>query len=96
MKLSECTKCSRHVARTQVVRGKGSGESRIMFVGEAPGRAEDVQGKPFVGPAGKKLSRILRKLDLRRGDVYITNVVKCARRDSGQNVSPTRDEIDKC
>ena len=64
-----------------------------MFVGEAPGRDEDLRGEPFVGRAGQLLTRIIEAIDLRRGDVYIANVVKCR---PPQNRNPERDEVETC
>lgn len=75
--LGDCTRCQLCQSRTKVVFGYGNPEARLMFVGEAPGRAEDAQGLPFVGPAGRLLDDLLAQIDLARADVYITNVVKC-------------------
>ncbi|MYJ24203.1 MAG: uracil-DNA glycosylase [Holophagales bacterium] len=72
-----CTACGLCRARNKVVFGDGDGEADLMFVGEGPGAQEDRQGLPFVGPAGQLLTRIIQAIDLRREDVYITNVVKC-------------------
>jgi DNA polymerase len=73
--------------------GDGSPDARVMFVGEGPGKNEDLQGVPFVGAAGRLLNRLLGEIDLRREDVYIANVVKC--RPPG-NRDPRPDEIDAC
>ena len=91
--LGECTRCSLSGGRTRLVFGDGSERARLMFIGEAPGRAEDAQGLPFVGPAGKLLDRLLSGIGLRRGDVYITNVVKC--RPPG-NRDPQPEETNTC
>ncbi len=72
-----CTKCDLCNTRTKAVPGKGNKNAEIIFVGEAPGRSEDLRGEPFVGAAGKKLSEMLEKAGLPRESVYITNVVKC-------------------
>lgn len=73
----ECTKCELCKTRTNSVPGKGNLNSNVMFVGEAPGRNEDLHGEPFVGVAGKKLSYALEKAGVSRDEVYITNTVKC-------------------
>lgn len=62
---------------TKLVFGEGSPNARIMFIGEAPGREEDEQGRPFVGRSGKLLNECLKELGLKRQDVFITNIVKC-------------------
>jgi uracil-DNA glycosylase len=61
---------------TQLVFGEGNPDAQLVFVGEAPGKNEDVQGKPFVGAAGKFLNEMLEMIGLKRGDIYITNIVK--------------------
>ncbi|HUT06736.1 MAG TPA: uracil-DNA glycosylase [Nitrosopumilaceae archaeon] len=73
----ECTKCDLCKTRTHAVPGKGNFHSDVMIVGEAPGKNEDLQGEPFVGIAGKKLSLVLENAGISREDVYITNTVKC-------------------
>jgi DNA polymerase len=88
-----CTQCGLAGTRTQVVFGVGDPEARLMFVGEAPGKNEDLQGEPFVGAAGKLLDSLLEEIDLRRSEVYIANVLKC--RPPG-NRDPRPDEIDAC
>ncbi len=72
-----CTKCNLSKSRTNAVPGTGNCHSDIIFVGEAPGRNEDLQGKPFVGTAGQILSEVLEYAGFARDQVYITNVVKC-------------------
>ena len=72
-----CTKCDLHKSRKNAVPGYGNIGSEIIFIGEAPGRNEDLQGEPFVGMAGQILSEALAYSGLKRNDVYITNVVKC-------------------
>ncbi len=90
----ECKNCPLHENRTQVVFGDGNPNSKVVFVGEAPGEEEDKQGKPFVGRAGKYLNaKIEEVLKLKREDVYITNVCKC--RPPG-NRKPTPQEIKAC
>lgn len=73
----ECTRCLLSRTRTKSVPGEGSPVAQVMFVGEGPGEMEDVEGRPFVGRAGKLLSELLASIKLDRGSVYITNVVKC-------------------
>ncbi len=73
-----CQKCETLARqRTQVVPGDGAEDADIMFVGEAPGWHEDQQGRPFVGPAGQYLNQLIASINLKREQVYITNVVKC-------------------
>ncbi|RRO18702.1 uracil-DNA glycosylase [Saccharopolyspora rhizosphaerae] len=72
----ECRGCDLHENATQAVFGEGAARARVMFVGEQPGDSEDVQGHPFVGPAGRTLDRALQEAGLRRDEVYLTNVVK--------------------
>lgn len=88
-----CKKCELCKGRTNIVPGDGSFEAEIMFVGEAPGKTEDEQGKPFVGAAGKILSSLLESIGLRREDVYITNVVKCR---PPMNRDPLPEEVACC
>jgi len=92
--LRGCERCALHETRTHVVVGAGSPDAAIMFVGEAPGHNEDVQGQPFVGAAGKLLDELLREiLGIPREDVYIANVLKCR---PPENRDPTPLEIDTC
>lgn len=72
-----CEKCGLCKTRKNVVFGVGNREARIMFIGEAPGEQEDLQGEPFVGPAGKLLDDMLSIIDLDRTNCYIANIVKC-------------------
>ena len=74
---NRCEQCGLCRSRKNVVVGEGSLTSRIMFVGEGPGEVEDNSGRPFVGPAGQLLTRILEAAKFSRDDVYITNIVKC-------------------
>jgi DNA polymerase len=91
MKLKECNKCALHKTRMQVVIHRGK-KSDIMMIGEAPGHNEDIQGKPFVGKAGKVLDDALLKADL-YNKVYITNIVKCR---PPENRDPLPSEKEKC
>ena len=88
-----CQKCILSQGRTNAVPGEGPEDAEIMFIGEGPGFHEDRQGRPFVGAAGRFLEELLEKIDLRRQDVYIANVVKC--RPPG-NRDPQPAEIDAC
>ena len=91
--LGDCTRCRLHGGRTTLVFGVGNPDAALMFVGEAPGRDEDLQGIPFVGRAGQLLTRIIEAIDLRREDVYIANVIKCRPPD---NRNPQPDEVRTC
>ena len=91
--LGDCTRCRLHGGRSHLVFGVGRPDADLMFVGEAPGRDEDLQGEPFVGRAGQLLTRIIEAIDLRREDVYIANVIKCR---PPQNRNPERDEVETC
>ncbi|MEQ9715109.1 MAG: type-4 uracil-DNA glycosylase [Candidatus Asgardarchaeum sp.] len=89
-----CKKCPLHKGRTNAVPGEGNPFSGVMFIGEAPGRQEDIEGRPFVGAAGKLLEKILReKLGVDRSEVYITNVIKCR---PPNNRDPLQSEIEAC
>jgi uracil-DNA glycosylase len=90
---SGCVRCPLHHGRTKVVFGSGNANADLMFVGEAPGQQEDLQGLPFVGRAGKLLDQLLEEVGLQRSDVFITNVLLC--RPPG-NRDPQQDEIDTC
>jgi len=88
-----CTACRLHATRTLAVPGEGSPDTEVVFVGEGPGFNEDRQGRPFVGRAGDLLVKLLGSLEWRRGDVFITNVVKCRPPD---NRDPEPDEVAAC
>lgn len=88
-----CTKCRLAETRTQVVFGVGEPDSELMFVGEAPGRNEDLEGVPFVGRAGQLLDSLLDEVGIPRETVYIANVLKCR---PPNNRDPQQDEIDAC
>jgi DNA polymerase len=92
--LGECTRCKLHgLGRRQIVFGVGNPHAGLMFVGEAPGHDEDVQGVPFVGRAGQLLTRIIESIGLSRDEVYIANVIKCR---PPQNRNPEPDEVTSC
>lgn len=88
-----CTKCRLSQGRTLAVPGEGNPKAEVMFIGEGPGKNEDLQGRPFVGAAGKLLDEMLAGVGMKRADVFITNVVKC--RPPG-NRDPELDEATTC
>ncbi|MBI3048794.1 MAG: uracil-DNA glycosylase [Acidobacteria bacterium] len=92
--LGDCTRCKLHgLGRRQIVFGVGNPDADLMFVGEAPGADEDIQGEPFVGRAGQLLTKIIEAIGLRREDVYIANVIKCR---PPNNRNPEPDEVEQC
>jgi uracil-DNA glycosylase len=92
--IGDCVRCKLHgLGRTQIVFGVGNPNADLMFVGEAPGADEDIQGEPFVGRAGQLLTKIIEAIGLKREDVYIANVLKC--RPPG-NRNPEPDEVEQC
>jgi len=91
--IKECKKCVLSSSRKNPVCGEGNLHAKLMFVGEAPGVDEDLQGRPFVGEAGKLLTRLIEKMGFKREDVYITNVVKCH---PPGNRDPLENEISTC
>jgi len=92
--IGDCVRCKLHaLGRRQIVFGVGNPDADLMFVGEAPGADEDIQGIPFVGRAGQLLTKIIEAINLSRNDVYIANVIKC--RPPG-NRNPEQDEVDTC
>jgi len=92
--IGDCTRCPLHKqGRKQIVFGVGNPHAELMFIGEAPGADEDEQGEPFVGRAGQLLNNMIKAMGIRRGDVYIANIIKC--RPPG-NRTPERDECDTC
>ncbi len=92
--ISDCRRCKLHKARRHIVFGEGNPEARLVFVGEGPGRDEDLVGRPFVGEAGRLLTDIIQKgMRLKREEVYICNVVKCR---PPKNRDPEKDEIEAC
>ena len=93
MKCAACRKCRLCQSRTNPVFGVGKPDADIMFIGEGPGEQEDLQGEPFVGPAGKLLDDMLSIIDLDRSKVYIANIVKCR---PPMNRDPADDEQDAC
>jgi DNA polymerase len=92
-RLGDCRRCKLCEGRTQIVYGVGNAEADLAFVGEGPGRDEDLQGEPFVGRAGQLLTRMIAAMGLGREDVYICNVVKCR---PPENRNPQPDEVAAC
>lgn len=88
-----CTDCSLHKSRRNLVFGEGNAAAKLVFVGEAPGVEEDLQGLPFVGAAGTLLTKIIEAIGLKREEVYICNVLKCR---PPHNRSPLPEEIAQC
>lgn len=91
--LGDCQRCHLAQSRTELVFGVGNPNARLLLVGEAPGREEDLKGEPFVGEAGQLLDRILLAMGLSRQDVYICNVLKCR---PPNNRDPLPDEVATC
>jgi len=88
-----CTKCALHTTRNNAVFGMGKHTAPLMFIGEAPGRDEDLQGKPFVGAAGKILREALKNVGIPLKDIYIANILKCR---PPKNRDPQPEEIALC
>lgn len=93
LEVSTCSKCNLCKNRTKAVPGEGNTSAKILFIGEGPGFHEDRQGRPFVGPAGQFLEELLFSINLKRADVFITNVVKCR---PPNNRDPLPEEIKAC
>jgi uracil-DNA glycosylase len=91
--VTRCTKCPLSLTRSSAVPGEGQPDADVVVIGEGPGRNEDLQGRPFVGAAGKQLDALLKGAGLGRDQVYITNVVKCR---PPENRRPTGAEADAC
>ena len=91
--IMNCQKCRLCAARTHAVPGEGNPHARLMFIGEGPGRDEDLTGRPFVGRAGQLLDKMIAAIGLSREEVYIANVVKCR---PPQNRAPEMDEVAAC
>lgn len=92
-KIENCKKCHLAKTRTKFVFGEGSPNAELIFIGEAPGRDEDKQGRPFVGMAGQLLTKIIEAMGFKRSDVYICNLLKCR---PPENRAPQPDEIEQC
>ncbi len=91
--MGDCRRCKLHSTRTNIVFGEGDPEARLMFIGEGPGRDEDIEGRPFVGKAGQLLTKMIAAMGLDRSEVFIANIVKC--RPPG-NRDPEEDEVRSC
>jgi uracil-DNA glycosylase family 4 len=88
-----CPLCKLAMTRKNAVPGEGQLSAKIMFIGEAPGRSEDEEGRPFVGAAGRILNDLLKKVGIERSQVFITNIVKCR---PPNNRVPKEDELNAC
>ena len=93
VKVDKCIKCALSKTRKNIVFGEGNSESRLMFIGEAPGAEEDNTGRPFVGRAGQLLTKIIESINLKREEVYIANIIKCR---PPENRNPMENEIASC
>ena len=91
--VQECQSCELHKTRNMSVFGEGNENAQIMFIGEAPGKDEDMTGQPFIGRAGQLLDRIIQAMKMKREDIYICNTVKCRPED---NRKSTVDEVKSC
>jgi len=91
--VKNCQKCQLSNSRTNVVPGEGNEKAEILFIGEGPGKNEDIQGRPFVGAAGKFLTEMLEMVGIKREEIYIANVIKC--RPPG-NRDPLPNEVEAC
>lgn len=88
-----CAKCDLAATRNNLVFGVGNPHANVMFIGEAPGKNEDLKGEPFVGAAGKLLNEMLERVGISRDDIYIANICKCR---PPKNRNPRTDEIEAC
>jgi len=91
--IGDCKRCKLSKGRTNLVFGEGNADAEIMFIGEGPGREEDLKGRPFVGDAGQLLTKLIEKMGFKRESVYIGNIVKCR---PPLNRDPEDDEINAC
>jgi DNA polymerase len=91
--IGDCTRCGLSKGRKNIVFGEGNPAAELMFIGEGPGREEDLEGRPFVGDAGKLLDRLINRMGFEREEVYIANVVKCR---PPMNRDPRDDEMATC
>ncbi len=91
--IGDCQQCRLSKERKNIVFGEGNPNAELMFIGEGPGREEDLQARPFVGNAGKLLTSLIKKMGLKREDVYIANIVKCR---PPSNRDPEEDEMATC
>ncbi len=93
IEINNCKKCDLHKTRNKPLVGDGPFDTEILIIGESPGYNEDLQGKAFVGEAGKILDQLLSLINLKRNEIYITNILKCH---PPKNHNPNRQEIDSC
>jgi DNA polymerase len=91
--IGDCQRCKLSKGRKHIVFGEGNPDAELMFIGEGPGRDEDAQGKPFVGEAGRLLTRLINRMGFERDEVYIGNIIKCR---PPMNRDPEEDEIKTC
>ena len=91
--LGDCKRCELYRERHNIILGEGPEDAKLLLLGEAPGREEDLQGRPFVGASGELLNKMLAAIDIPREDVYITNIVKCR---PPHNRTPRPEEIARC
>lgn len=91
--IGDCHRCKLWKNRKNIVFGEGDSNAKLMFIGEGPGRDEDILARPFVGDAGRLLTKLIVKLGMKREEVYIANIVKCR---PPQNRNPEEDEITTC
>jgi uracil-DNA glycosylase family 4 len=91
--IGDCVLCKLSKHRKSLVFGEGNPQARLMFIGEAPGREEDQQGRPFVGDAGMLLTRLIERMGLKREEVYIANIIKCR---PPMNRDPEEEEVASC
>jgi DNA polymerase len=91
--IGDCHRCKLSKGRKNIVFGTGTAEAKLMFIGEAPGKEEDIQGEPFVGEAGMLLTKLIEKMGFKRDKVYIANIIKCR---PPMNRDPEEDEILSC
>ena len=92
-RILHCQECPLAQTRKNAVPGEGNPGAELVFIGEAPGRDEDIQGRPFVGRAGQLLTKIINAMQFEREDVYITNIIKCR---PPENRNPHKGEIERC
>lgn len=92
-KINTCTLCSLCKERTNAVPGEGAWDADVLFIGEGPGKAEDLQARPFVGASGRLLDEMIESIGMTREDVFISNVVKCR---PPENRDPLADEVKSC
>lgn len=91
--MSSCSNCALHCGSSRFVFGDGNPDAEILFIGEAPGKNENETGIPFVGTSGKSLDKMLESINIKRGDVYVTNILKCR---PPANRDPLPEEVEAC